>query len=67
MRGRGLLLAMVLPEPRAEEVVRQAREEGSLPNAPRPTLLRFMPALTVTAREIATMLRQLGDVMARVL
>lgn len=67
VRGRGLLLAMVLPAPRADEVVKRAREDGLLLNAPRPNLLRFMPALTVTAREISTMLRRLGEVFARVL
>jgi acetylornithine/N-succinyldiaminopimelate aminotransferase len=36
-------------------------------NAPRPDLLRFMPALTVSAREIALMLRRLGQLLAHVL
>jgi acetylornithine/N-succinyldiaminopimelate aminotransferase len=60
VRGRGLLHALVLPHPGAEEVVRRAREAGLLINAPRPNLLRFMPALNVTPDEVHTMLDRLA-------
>jgi acetylornithine/N-succinyldiaminopimelate aminotransferase len=35
-------------------------------NAPRPNLLRFMPALNVTADEIDLMLTRLDEVVAKV-
>jgi acetylornithine/N-succinyldiaminopimelate aminotransferase len=60
VRGRGLLQALVLPAPWGEEVARVAREGGLLLNAPRPTLLRFMPSLTVSTEEIALMAERLG-------
>ncbi|HEY0714455.1 MAG TPA: aminotransferase class III-fold pyridoxal phosphate-dependent enzyme [Polyangia bacterium] len=64
-RGRGLLWALALPQPCAEAVVTRAREtEGLLLNAPRPNLLRFMPALTVKADEIALMLAALARVLS---
>lgn len=52
VRGRGLLLALDLLRDIGPEVVTRAREAGLLLNAPRPHLLRFMPALTVTREEI---------------
>jgi acetylornithine/N-succinyldiaminopimelate aminotransferase len=54
-RGAGLLRALVLPSDTAAEVVAAARElqpTGLLLNAPRPHLLRLMPALTITEDEI---------------
>jgi acetylornithine/N-succinyldiaminopimelate aminotransferase len=54
-RGAGLLRALVLPGDSAHQVVAAARAlapTGLLLNAPRPHLLRLMPALTITADEI---------------
>jgi acetylornithine/N-succinyldiaminopimelate aminotransferase len=66
VRGRGLLQALVLPQPVAEAVVRDARQtEGLLINAPRPNLLRFMPALNVRKSEIRTMLAALARSLER--
>jgi acetylornithine/N-succinyldiaminopimelate aminotransferase len=68
VRGRGLLWALALPQPVAEAVVRDARErESLLINSPRPTLLRFMPALTVRPAEIKTMLEALARCLERAL
>jgi acetylornithine/N-succinyldiaminopimelate aminotransferase len=64
VRGRGLLQALVLPAACGEAVVERAREVGLLINSPRPSLLRFMPALTVTRREITAMLQRLGQALA---
>lgn len=61
-RGAGLLRALVLPTDRAEEVVTAARAlepVGLLLNAPRPNLLRFMPALTISPTELAQALQML--------
>ncbi len=67
VRGRGLLWALVLPQAWGEAIVARARtDEALLLNAPRPQLLRFMPALTVTSDEIATMLARLESVLAAV-
>jgi acetylornithine/N-succinyldiaminopimelate aminotransferase len=57
-RGRGLLRALDLGRPMAAEVVAAARElrpDGLLLNAPRPNLLRFMPALNIGFDEIDMM------------
>lgn len=65
-RGVGLLCALDLDQPVAADVVTRAREQlmlrgtggniGLLLNAPRPTVLRFMPALTVTPAEVDLMI-----------
>lgn len=67
-RGRGLLRALILPDERAPAIVLKARElapEGLLLNAPRPHLLRFMPALNVSEEDIARMLAMLDDLLAQ--
>lgn len=54
-RGLGLLRALVLPSDRAPEVVVAAQAltpVGLLLNAPRPHLLRLMPALNITPAEV---------------
>ncbi|MET0388096.1 MAG: acetylornithine transaminase [Polyangiales bacterium] len=66
-RGAGLLRALVLPEPRGPELVQAALERGLLINAPRPELLRFMPALNVSAAEIDELLTRLEDSLRAVL
>ncbi|SHN39378.1 acetylornithine transaminase [Rhizobacter sp. OV335] len=65
-RGIGLLRALDLGRPVAAEVVAHARERlmlggaagntGLLLNAPRPSVLRFMPSLTVTRAEVDLMI-----------
>lgn len=65
-RGSGLLRALDLGRPIAAQVVHAARAlepEGLLLNAPRPSLLRFMPALNVTREEIDRMVAQLDGVL----
>jgi len=69
-RGAGLLRAIDLGQPVAAEVVRHARETLRLPgtddgaglllNAPRPSTLRFMPALNVTRAEVDLMVEGLS-------
>ena len=60
VRGRGLLLALDLGADRGPLLVQRALERGLLLNSPRPNLLRFMPALNVSATEIDTMIELLG-------
>lgn len=64
VRGRGLLRALDLGGDFAFDLVRRARESGLLINAPRPNLLRLMPALTVTPDEIDELLSRLDVLLA---
>ncbi len=63
VRGRGLLVAMVLSAPRAAKVAERAFEAGLLLNAPRPDILRFMPALNVARAEIDQMIEMLDELL----
>jgi len=54
VRGQGMLWALELGSDLGQLLVEQARERGLLLNAPRPHLLRFMPALNVGDEEIDT-------------
>ncbi len=68
-RGEGLLRALKLGKPIGGKIVEIARDlepQGLLLNSPRPELLRFMPALTVTTEEIDLMLNLLSGVIAEV-
>ncbi|MDF3860482.1 acetylornithine transaminase [Achromobacter denitrificans] len=67
-RGMGLLRALVMDRDDGPAIVEAARNlapNGLLLNAPRGNLLRFMPALNVTAEEIDTMLTQLDGLIAQ--
>jgi len=57
IRGKGLLLALDMSALKthgvnAADIVQKAMDAGLLLNAPRPDTLRFMPALTLTEKEI---------------
>jgi len=68
-RGLGLLRALDVGRDDAGRIVEQARDwpgEGLLLNAPRPNLLRFMPALNVTVDEVDYLLARLHEVVAAV-
>jgi len=69
-RGRGLLRALDLGRPVASQVVDAARDlapEGLLLNAPRPNLLRLMPALNVDFEAINRMIGLLDEALTAVL
>jgi len=69
-RGAGLLRALVLPTNHAEQVATVARNLepiGLLINAPRPNLIRFMPALTISEAEIYEALGMLRKALHDVL
>ncbi len=66
-RGCGLLRALILDDERGPAIVKAALEmnpQGLLLNAPRPNLLRFMPALNVSEGEIDQMIEAL-DVLLK--
>ena len=65
-RGSGLLRALILADERGPALVEAARKlspEGLLLNAPRPNLIRFMPALNVSREEIDQMLAMLRGLL----
>lgn len=67
-RGEGLLRALVLGKDIGPQLVEEAREMspvGLLLNAPRPNLLRFMPALNVTREEIDQMIGMLRELLKK--
>lgn len=63
VRGRGLLLALDLTRETAPDLVGRALAEGLLLNAPRPNLLRFLPALNVSEEEIDSLLTTLDTLL----
>ncbi len=64
VRGRGLLCALETAQQNAPALVAMAFERGLLLNAPRPTTLRFMPALNVSEEEIDQMIKILDDILS---
>jgi acetylornithine/N-succinyldiaminopimelate aminotransferase len=67
-RGLGLLRALVFEREVTPAIVQAARDlqpTGLLLNAPRPNLLRFMPALNVTREEIDRMIELLQIALAQ--
>jgi acetylornithine/N-succinyldiaminopimelate aminotransferase len=58
-RGQGLLWALVFDRPLAAPLAAMAREHGLLVNAARPNILRFMPQLALTRRELGEMTERL--------
>ncbi|HEX7951902.1 MAG TPA: acetylornithine transaminase [Burkholderiales bacterium] len=65
VRGRGLLVALDLKRDIAANIVERGRDAGLLLNAPRPNLLRFMPALNVSNEEIDVLLAGLDDLLRK--
>ena len=66
IRGKGLLWAVDLGGDTAGAVKDEAFERGLLVNAARPSVLRFMPSLRVTAAEIDEAIDCLRDCLAAV-
>ncbi len=64
VRGRGLLLAAQLTEPRAAEVTEAALTEGLVVNNVRPDAIRLAPPLTVSGAEVVEALPRLGRALA---
>ena len=68
-RGLGLLRALKLDRddgPAIVEAARNREPQGLLLNAPRGDLLRFMPALNVTAEEIDLALSELDAIITEI-
>lgn len=63
VRGSGLLLGIVLTEPRAPQVQQAAQDAGFLVNAPAPDVVRLMPPLNLGDDDVAALLRALPGVL----
>ncbi|MFI9602363.1 acetylornithine transaminase [Streptomyces sp. NPDC004069] len=63
VRGAGLLLGIVLTEPRAPQVQQAAQEAGFLVNAPAPDVVRLMPPLNLGDDEVDAFLGALPGVL----
>ncbi|NWA01979.1 aspartate aminotransferase family protein [Pseudomonas gingeri] len=66
LRGAGLLWGLTLSDDSADAVVKAARHEGLLLDAPTSGCLRFSPALTVSQGAIDEMLLRLARAFSRV-
>jgi acetylornithine/N-succinyldiaminopimelate aminotransferase len=64
VRGRGLMLGIVLDEPLAARAGRAALDCGVIVNAIGDSVLRVLPALTITEAEIDEALRRLREAFA---
>ncbi|MFJ4416710.1 acetylornithine transaminase [Streptomyces sp. NPDC088925] len=63
VRGAGLLLGIVLTEPRAPQVQQAAQDAGLLVNAPAPDVVRLMPPLNLGEAEADAFLAALPGVL----
>ncbi|MCG7207820.1 MULTISPECIES: acetylornithine transaminase [Streptomyces] len=63
VRGTGLLLGIVLTEPRAVQVQQAAQEAGFLVNAPAPDVVRLMPPLNLRDAEADALLGALPGIL----
>ncbi len=66
VRGRGLMLAMVLEKPVARDVLNAAFAEGLLINAIGADILRFLPPLVINEEHVGECLELLKRAFARI-
>ncbi len=66
-RGRGLLIAVDLPQEKGPELVKACFDQGLLINSPQPASLRFMPALNVSKAQVDEMADILAVALRKVL
>lgn len=63
VRGRGLMLGIVLAKPVAKQVVRDGLAQGLILNAPSENVLRLTPPLVISHDELDTALTTLRTIM----
>ena len=63
VRGRGLMLGVVLAEPVAKQAVRGGLAQGLILNAPSENVLRLTPPLVISHDELDTALTTLRTIM----
>lgn len=66
VRGRGLMLGVVLDQPLAKQVVAAGLEAGIILNAPSQQVLRLTPPLVITDSQIDTAVQALATALAQV-
>ena len=64
VRGKGLLLGLALKEPRAGELLDEMRLNGLLACKAGDSVVRFLPPLNATEKDIEEALEYLGDALA---
>lgn len=64
VRGRGLMLGVVLEQPVAKRVVKLGLEHGVILNAPADDVIRLTPPLVISDEEIAQAARRLAAAIA---
>jgi acetylornithine aminotransferase len=64
VRGRGLMLGVVLDEPIAARVGRAALDCGVIVNAVGDSVLRLLPALIITEQEVDEAMSRLSEAFA---
>ncbi len=64
VRGMGLMLAVELVESRAKEIVLSCLEQGYVVNNIGENILRFLPPLSISTREVDGLLRTLAEMLA---
>ena len=63
VRGRGLMLGIVLAQPVAKQAVRDGLAQGLILNAPSENVLRLTPPLVISHNELDTALTTLRTIM----
>ena len=63
VRGRGLMLGVVLNAPVAKQAVRGGLEKGLILNAPKENVLRLTPPLIISQQELDTALNTLRTIL----
>ena len=63
VRGRGLMLGVVLKEPVAKAAVSAGLKRGLILNAPSESVIRLTPPLVITEEDIVEAVDRLGDVL----
>ena len=64
VRGRGLMLAVDLKEPRAAEIVEAARSHGVLVNSTGPNTIRMVPPLILSMEQVSEALDVLDGIVS---
>lgn len=60
VRGRGLMLGVVLKEPVAKQAVAEGLKHGVILNAPSETIVRLTPPLVISSEEISEAVQRIG-------
>jgi acetylornithine transaminase len=63
VRGRGLMLGVVLREPVAKQAVAEAPNYGILMNAPQPHVVRLTPPLIISDDQITQAVARFADLL----